>query len=962
MVSQDLNCVNWNLENGLSSNETYCVTQDHKGFIWICSDHGVLRYDGQSFEMFSTSNGLTENTVFRIYQDYKNRLWFLGMSGTLCYWTGDTIIHHPANQKIEEILNYQSLVTNMAIDSNDVIYFTAGRKNLNGYYRVGVEDSLIYFTPLEEQHVETTNLLLINDQTTLLLSRNLKNVNGELWQGAIKKRALPIKKISDLKVMYREYQPNCKKEVFYKEDTIIIYDRVKKSMLRFNLKEKHERIHSVYLDKKERLWISTGKGVFFYDEYPSSSKKPQLFLKDIPIATTYQDRQGNYWISTLNQGVFFISDWDVRHFFKEQLSIIKLVAFNNQIWGVGNENLYQLNNASPFKPRIITISSGVDLFDIKVWKEKLLLSNLVTVELDGDDLTIDKKNKMHPYSIGKTLFINGYKNYMMLGCSWGAYIFKDDSIRFLDEKYWINSIQEKIGDGWFWGTTEGLVYYDKRQDTIINLGEKNPLLSLSVFALIYFQGNLLVGTKGNGVLVINPRTFEVIEQWTNLDGLSSVFIHCLTIEDDSTIWVGSNQGADRLVSSNGQIRSTKTFDVHNYLPSNGVNDILIQDSTFWFATDNGIAQIPKTVLTPSKLDLKIPIYINEIHVNGNKVALKEHYSLTYNQKNIIVDFLALSFNANSMNYRYQLQNTNKLSDHWVYATQPHISYNNLEPDRYILTIQVKPKNGIWQQKGVRLYFEITPHFTETWGFFFLILSSLLLIVVLYVRYLIKRKNIEKELAEAEQKSLRSQLKPHFLFNAINSVVYFLYKNQKRQALRFLQKFAALMRSTLENTQHPLVLLEQDIKHLQLYLDMEYERLSSGSIYKHDFSIKISEDLNKQQWKIPPMLIQPLVENAIIHGLAPKEGDRKLLISVKEMNGHLIIWVEDNGIGRMAAKEIKKQFFVKKTSQGLKMLDERIKTIYKLLNVQIKMSVEDILGNPNCSTRFIVSFPKDLKNK
>ncbi len=114
--AQVVNMTQLTLEHGLPSNETYQVTQDAKGFIWICTDHGVARYNGQTFKSFSTVDGLVENTIFRIYQDYQQRLWFLGMQGSLCYWDGDSIRQVAGNPQIRRVLNKPSIPSNIVVD------------------------------------------------------------------------------------------------------------------------------------------------------------------------------------------------------------------------------------------------------------------------------------------------------------------------------------------------------------------------------------------------------------------------------------------------------------------------------------------------------------------------------------------------------------------------------------------------------------------------------------------------------------------------------------------------------------------------------------------------------------------------------------------------------------------------------------------------------------------------------
>ena len=958
--AQVVNMTQLNLEQGLPSNETYQVTQDAQGFVWICTDHGVVRYDGQVLESFSTANGLVENTIFRMYQDHQQRLWFLGMQGSLCYWDGERMQQPVGQRQIVQALNNPIIPSSLVVDSNDVLYFAKGVGG-PGYYSKALADSNVYFHPLE---VTANNAqLVLNAPTNLLLTNLNSSRHPTHWTGQTKPHQQPLVAFPRWEgYLRREHEENGLYQVLFGNETVFIYQAQQHQLL-YELPI-GQSVLSAYLDRQQQLWVATRAGVLFYGTAPFAAA-PQRFLADHQVAGIYQDHEGSYWVATLDQGVFFISDWEVLHFFKKpSAKIQQIVAHQGQLIGVGLNQVYQLHRQHPFEEHLSQIPDGTSLFDLKVRQEELLISNGMVAQLDADG-RLSFKGRFHNYVrySGKTIFLEEEDNRIIMGHSNGLWELLEDSSARYCQGHWVQSIEKKDKDAWWLGTTKGLFYYDQQQDTLVNLGVAQPLLSQSILDLAYFQQYLLVGTKGNGVLLLDPNRMQLVRQWTTADGLNSPFIHCFTVENDHTLWVGTNQGANRLTVKATEIQRSLLLNSQNYLPSNGVNAILLQDSSIWMATDKGLAYLPQHLFGPEQTSADLPMVLKSIQINGHPVPIQSSYTLDHDQQNIVLDFFALSFKSSAaLSYRYQLQPQHHKTAPWNYTQIPQLNFTQLEPGHYTLRIEGSTMKGQWSSDGLEYTFYIRPHFTQTWWFILSVGSVLVLLLGLYFRNRLAKNNLEKGLAEAEQKALRSQMNPHFLFNAINSVFYFLYKNQKQSALDFLQQFAALMRGTLENSQHALLPLKQDLEHLQLYLSMEEARLSSGSPYVHNFQIVVDETVALTHWNIPPMLIQPLVENAIVHGLAPKEGDRRLTVRIQAVPAGLHIHVEDNGIGRAAAKALQQQFLIQKTSKGLPLLRQRIATINQLLHTNLRLLVEDVHDQPHCRTRCTLELPHALLNQ
>ncbi|HET7119330.1 MAG TPA: histidine kinase [Hanamia sp.] len=192
------------------------------------------------------------------------------------------------------------------------------------------------------------------------------------------------------------------------------------------------------------------------------------------------------------------------------------------------------------------------------------------------------------------------------------------------------------------------------------------------------------------------------------------------------------------------------------------------------------------------------------------------------------------------------------------------------------------------------------------------------------------------LSNVELKALRSQMNPHFIFNSLNSIADYLAKNNTKTADEYLVKFAQLMRLMLENSERKELPLSQDLKVLELYLQLESLRLNIN----FNFEIKIDEDIDIENTLIPPLILQPFVENSIWHGLASKEGDGQILIQIKKEGKMIRCIIEDNGVGRKNAEE-NLQANKNKNSLGMKITKTRIDIINTLKNSNAAVNILDL---------------------
>ena len=198
------------------------------------------------------------------------------------------------------------------------------------------------------------------------------------------------------------------------------------------------------------------------------------------------------------------------------------------------------------------------------------------------------------------------------------------------------------------------------------------------------------------------------------------------------------------------------------------------------------------------------------------------------------------------------------------------------------------------------------------------------------------QEFEKKLADAELQALRAQMNPHFLFNCLNSINGFIVKNNREKASEYLAKFSKLIRQVLNNSKARKISLEQELETLQLYIDMEKLRFSN----EFEYVCTLDPNVETAYVEVPPMLFQPYVENSIWHGLMhKKEGMGKLSLQISRNENQLICEIEDNGIGREAAQQLKSKSASSRKSFGMSITEKRLQ--YSSLNKTLENKVEII---------------------
>lgn len=231
----------------------------------------------------------------------------------------------------------------------------------------------------------------------------------------------------------------------------------------------------------------------------------------------------------------------------------------------------------------------------------------------------------------------------------------------------------------------------------------------------------------------------------------------------------------------------------------------------------------------------------------------------------------------------------------------------------------------------------------------------LLTIILYILYRQAQLRSDKKLLTLEQSMLRSQMNPHFLFNSLNSIKLYIINNEKKNAVFYLNKFSKLVRKILEASSVREIPLAEELETVELYMNIENIRFSN----EIQFEIIVDEGIDTHIIKIPSLILQPFLENALWHGLSSKDGDKSILLHVsKGNNGYINISITDNGVGRAVAEKLKESKVLKRKSVGIAITKERLANFSKDYQNTFDLEIEDLFdaeGNAS-GTKVILRIP------
>lgn len=949
----------YSVNQGLPSSECYWSMQDSRGYLWIATDAGVVKYDGYKFTTYNSVKGLPDNTVFKIHEDRYGKIWFATFSGKMAYYSyqTDSIYEIKANTKLNEITKL--LPVDFAFDDHDTLYISLYRKGYVKMFPPAYEkfqerffDKHMYFVKQVTKNDAIYGLVSIFTSTVKTYGKYRLSIPGEIpfiYDDGSKQNAFKsdtLFKLLGIDSHDHAIKYNDTSFLFSNSRSIVQVSKNYKNIV-FNdpYNNYQERNHTItmYKDKENRIWINKlNEGTYVYADL-NFEKELYHFLPKLSVTSVCQDVDGGYWITTLEDGVFYIPSLGFN--FMDQNSGLSA----NKVLSIAlmQDNLYCL-----------TSNFALDKFELpsqkKIGFEKLIYSTWYLAESDSMLLVcqsmpyllnVYNNKRIYPWQVIanqkrpiKFKKVMDYTKEYFLAFEAGRIILVNKHTGeceiLIDGLPTIFSVQFQGSVIWI-GTKSGL--YSFRNGRLDFHGNNAPLLKTRVEDMLVVGDTLFLATRGYGVLsMLNQK---IIYQYTERNGLASNMTKCIIKDNSGNIWIGTNRGISRFKKAGNGHYSVSTLNMNSGLVSNEVNQIIEHQGKLYFATNNGLGIL--NVADFYNPNASIPVYIEAFYVNNVKHDFVGRYVFDHNQNFINVSYKGVCLkNEGDINYKYRLEG---LDTNWTYSKNTYVQFTTLPPGEYKFVVYAINHDGKLSDQPATISFIIEKPFWKTWWFYSLAVIGIFITIYFFYSSRVKMiKQQEKEktesnkrISESELKALRAQMNPHFMFNAINSIQNFVLKNDSRSAQKYLTKFARLIRSVLENSKHELVWLNKEVEALELYIELEALRAS----FSFDYEVIIDDSLNAVNLFIPPMIIQPYIENAILHGIIPLTDRRgKLQVKFSQESSVLKCVIDDNGIGRAMAHEIKLRKQQSHQSMGMNVTQDRI----AILNQQTHNTLTSVI--------------------
>ena len=925
-------------DDGFPSSQVYEAMQDNDGYMWFATDRGVVKYNGYEFKTFTAKDGLTDNVVFRLFQDHRNRIWMITFSGCIFIYEKNKITAYKYNFKIKNLLK-GSFQLNIYVDSLENVFVgsTSGLFKVDNTGLVsqrfnfsvdGKQNKLIIDQQSNEEHPIAIGSAIFKFCDTYIFSitksridslRILSSSTGRISVIRLKSKLLLVSIGSEL------YE--------YKNNALTQIATISSEILNLLETPDHE------------LWVSTAKGIYVFYQ-PGNYSAYYHYLKDKYIAGIARDKEGGYWISTIDDGVYYLLNSAVKNYITDHKlkSPLALTQDRSAIYaGYFSGSLAKIN--TEHIKFIINDSSDkhIDCIYFDTSTARLYIGNDKLCYIENDTVHSLKS------STGKRCNIGFAKN--KEGVFSGAFsaiikITDDSSHREVDFKTRINCIALDEKDEFLLGCIDGAYIYDSRNKSISLI---SPLLKdVRIDDIESLNGNLCFATQGKGLMILlKDGTIKIIDE---SQGLCSNIIRKLSVCGNK-IWCASSNGVSEIVFTDLKKLEFRITHIgtNEGLLSNEINDITTLGDTVWVASKKGISFFNAN--TDFINHAHPQIYFTAFQVNSIDTPPNSNYLFSHTSNNISIGFESPLFKSDGKQiYQYLL--TDAMDSIKGITNTRSVQFLSLKPGAYSLHIKAMNNSNIWSDRTANLNFTILAPWWQTWRF--MLLVSIVVAASVFSFYRIRMKklkekfNVERKQASLQLTAMRAQMNPHFIFNVMSSIRNYMQHNDMKSAEKYLTSFAKLVRYTLDNSSINEVTLEEELQALRSYTMLEMQRLEFG----FDFDVHCENDIDLAEIMVPSLLLQPFVENAIKHGIErlPKKG--RISIDIKKQNNNVLIAVEDNGVGRENASKWNDINRKEHTSLGSRLTFERIDFFNKAFNKQIKMQVIDLntTKNPRTGTR------------
>ncbi len=896
LFAQTFPMLHYSIENGLPSNTIYDIYQDPNGFIWIATDKGTAKYNGQKFGTFTTADGLSDNECFFFKPDHSGRLWIGTSNGELCYYKNG-VFHNATNTPFLKLPLKASVTKEINLNKDSSITFFLS--DALGFYEINGEKVTRVLNSIMEAKSDGNYYLHVNKIKDGVFEVFYLDEKVTFDQNKNSYKSEPYQHFKIQNFIFNQQNG------FFVTETNQIYSEDLKPV---NFKNpewfKHCYIYKIYDDNGCKI-LATNKGAIFDGLI--------ILLPNYEVHSILKDNNGDYWLATAKNGIYKIN----RGFLHERQIKIKTTEAQSVIFAhkVKNYILYATKDRTVYRLDLINKQTKI-LFDYSKFSNKsnqfksahwtdgynyynfsraknFKISNVLSAS-NSNIQQLNMGDLQGPYRV----FVS--HNYRFLEASHNLYYFAKNAFNGRSGSIVTHEVKyDKLGakmygaaldqNGELWFSTIDSVYMIT--DTIAKAQRQFGFAAFREF--VFFNGCFIGITHQNQLLLSNNYlnekiTFDTVKSndcvWGKFYGIN-----------DTTLFISTNNYFRILnVKPNlGKLKFSLRLLENPSIPYQP--DYLLVDSLqCYFFKDAILTSYPLQYLLQKE---PLPsLKISTLKTSKSSYNISDTMVLNYDEaQNIRVLFSSVAFNNTDLSYEYSIV-TNEKKETWYPIRGEELNLVKLGFGNFIIKVRAKTMSDEYSLPGIFLLSVKRPYWASVW-----FIATCVVIVIAAAIYLariwskrkLKKKENELRFLKSEYKSLNALMNPHFIFNSLNSVQGLVNNREISAASKYIRIFSDLIRQNMHNISNELISLDEEMNLVENYIKIEQLRLNDGLHY----SIEIADGIEGDLIMVPPLLIQPLVENAIKHGIWLNESnDGFIAIRIYEKGAVLFIEIKDNGVG------------------------------------------------------------------
>lgn len=938
---------NYQRSNGFPGNKVYCLFQDSRGYIWMGTENGLVRFNGYEFKTYTINDGLPDNEVLGINEDKTGRLWILTFSNEICYlWNGT--ISNPGNDSVLNKLKFSNNIYGVLFDkwSNTFVL------SQNEFYRIDSlnrvtrishfgKDSIVFVVMARENENGTVNFLYNHkyyqynkDHFELLASLP---EHPMFTYNHVGFEALSLEEFTwtSLPDFIERYQSS--KTPYWTLDELRTFKFFKKI-------------------SASLLVLAAGDGACFKDI--KTGKPVAAFLKGHVVSPCIFARDSSLWFGTLGEGVYHYSSSFIQSFGNDKKPVRFVKKSGKGIHYILNSStLVEVGYNAQQKPVLTGKRILKKEFTPCFYADKdqsgdwIICARDYILRLDGHSLMCKDQ---YATGINKAVLDDG-NGFLLVGTAYALYHIFQKAFRMTDVLHLKRvTALAKIKDLICIGTLHGLFLYQRKSK--VAAGKRLvPVWDHHINAL-FTEADIILWMADNKGTLVRVGDDHIPKLFNRNTGLRCNSISVLKATG-RFLWAGTDNGL-YAIERTTPFKIIRHLSVADGLNSNQVNYIEADSSYVWVGTDKGLNYFDERKIIPVRT---APAFLITSIQNGSETMHPDPQLIKLTNKTLTIDFDVIDHSGITQpGYAYRINN-----NEWIESRNNNLYFPTLPYGQFTLSIKAVSAN--WDAPKILTlnFYRPYPYYLK-WWFVAIIIVLLLGIAIMAVRTFLERTRrkdkeklqVQQNLLQLEQMALQGQMNPHFIFNCIAAIRQYYNKGDTLKADRFVDTFSALIRTTFEVAGQTFTSLDKELDYLDKYLTIEQERFDQSFHYSINKKISMAET----RIPVPVMLLQPLVENAVRHGVRHlPNGVGQIDIDVIQQTDEIHITIADNGRGRDATLKMKQAFpgHVPVTSTSVN--NKRVRLLNKLFGNRFTMHAEDIRGGDGQvgGTRIFISYPLNI---